>query len=32
MLGILRGNETPSLYDSRGAAARIGQQRPLSQA
>ena len=32
MLNILRGNETPSLYDSRGAAARIGQQRPLSQA
>jgi len=32
MLGILRGNETPSLYDSRGSAARIGQQRPLSQA
>ncbi|MDH4581087.1 flagellar protein FlgN [Pseudomonas sp. BN415] len=32
MLGILRGGETPSLYDSRGAAARIGQQRPLSQA
>lgn len=32
MLGILRGNDTPSLYDSRGSAARIGQQRPLSQA
>jgi flagella synthesis protein FlgN len=32
MLGILRGNETPSLYDSRGSAARILQQRPLSQA
>lgn len=32
MLGILRGNETPSLYDSRGGAARTGQQRPLSQA
>lgn len=32
MLGILRGNETPSLYDSRGGAARIAQQRPLSQA
>jgi len=32
MLGILRGNDTPSLYDRRGAAARIGQQRPLSQA
>ncbi|MDM8347701.1 flagellar export chaperone FlgN [Pseudomonas sp. sp1636] len=32
MLGILRGGETPSLYDSRGSTARIGQQRPLSQA
>lgn len=32
MLGILRGGETPSLYDSRGSAARIAQQRPLSQA
>jgi flagella synthesis protein FlgN len=32
MLGILRGNDTPSLYDSRGSAARILQQRPLSQA
>jgi flagella synthesis protein FlgN len=33
MLGILRGNsDTPGLYDSRGGAARIGQQRPLSQA
>lgn len=32
MLNILRGNETPSLYDSRGGAARIAQQRPLSQA
>ncbi len=32
MIGILRGNDTPSLYDSRGAAARIAQQRPLSQA
>lgn len=32
MLGILRGAETPSLYDSRGGTARIGQQRPLSQA
>lgn len=32
LLGILRGGETPSLYDSRGSAARIGQQRPLSQA
>lgn len=32
MLNILRGNDTPSLYDSRGSTARIGQQRPLSQA
>lgn len=32
VLGILRGAETPSLYDSRGSAARIAQQRPLSQA
>lgn len=32
ILGILRGGETPSLYDSRGSTARIGQQRPLSQA
>ncbi|MBS7663092.1 flagellar export chaperone FlgN [Pseudomonas lalucatii] len=32
MLGILRGGETPNVYDSRGSAARIGQQRPLSQA
>jgi len=32
VLGILRGGETPGLYDSRGSAARIGQQRPLSQA
>jgi flagella synthesis protein FlgN len=32
VLGILRGGETPSLYDSRGGAARIAQQRPLSQA
>ena len=32
MLGILRGGDTPSLSDSRGATARIGQQRPLSQA
>ena len=32
ILGILRGNETPSLYDSRGSAARIAQQRPLSHA
>lgn len=33
MLGILRGSsDTPNLYDSRGGAARIGQQRPLSQA
>lgn len=32
LLGILRGNETPGLYDSRGSAARIAQHRPLSQA
>lgn len=32
VLGILRGAETPSLYDSRGGATRIAQQRPLSQA
>jgi len=32
ILGILRGNDTPNLYDSRGSAARIGLQRPLSQA
>ena len=32
VLGILRGAETPGLYDSRGSAARIAQQRPLSQA
>lgn len=32
VLGILRGGETPSLYDSRGSTARIAQQRPLSQA
>ncbi len=32
VLGILRGGETPNLYDSRGGAARIAQQRPLSQA
>lgn len=32
LLGILRGSETPSLYDSSGSTARIGQQRPLSQA
>jgi flagella synthesis protein FlgN len=31
-IGILRGSDTPSLYDSRGSTARIGQQRPLSQA
>jgi flagella synthesis protein FlgN len=31
-IGILRGGDTPSLYDSRGSTARIGQQRPLSQA
>jgi flagellar biosynthesis protein FlgN len=32
MLGILRGAETPSLYDSHGGTAKIGQQRPLSRA
>lgn len=34
VMGILRGgdNDTPGLYDSRGSAAKIGQQRPLSQA
>lgn len=32
MLGILRGNETPSLYDSSGGTAKIGNKRPLSQA
>ncbi|MHA6494583.1 flagella synthesis protein FlgN [Pseudomonas borbori] len=32
MLGILRGGDTPNLYDSRGSTARIGQHRPLSQA
>lgn len=32
VLGILRGGETPGLYDSRGGAAKIAQQRPLSQA
>lgn len=32
ILGILRGGETPNLYDSRGSTARIGQHRPLSQA
>jgi flagella synthesis protein FlgN len=32
VLGILRGGETPGLYDSRGSAARIAQQRPLSEA
>jgi flagellar biosynthesis protein FlgN len=32
VLGILRGSESPSLYDSRGSTARIGQQRPLSRA
>ncbi|MGG2396269.1 flagella synthesis protein FlgN [Pseudomonas sp. SH1-B] len=32
VLGILRGGETPGLYDSRGSAAKIAQQRPLSQA
>ncbi|SHL70680.1 flagella synthesis protein FlgN [Pseudomonas punonensis] len=32
MLEILRGNETPSLYDSSGGTAKIGSKRPLSQA
>ena len=32
VLSILRGTETPNLYDSRGSTARIAQQRPLSQA
>ena len=32
LLGLLRGNDTPSLYDSRGTTARIAQHRPLSQA
>lgn len=33
MLGILRGQgDAPSLYDSRGATARVSHQRPLSQA
>lgn len=32
MLGILRGNDTPNLYDSSGSASRGTQQRPLSQA
>lgn len=32
VLNILRGAETPNLYDSRGSTARIAQQRPLSQA
>ncbi|EXF45435.1 FlgN family protein [Pseudomonas sp. BAY1663] len=33
MLGILQGkNETPSLYDNRGGAAKVTKQRPLSQA
>lgn len=32
ILGILRDGETPGLYDSRGGAARVAQQRPLSQA
>lgn len=31
-LGILRGSDTPSLYDSRGSTARIGYQRPRSEA
>lgn len=32
MLGILRGSETPSLYDSTGGTTKIGNKRPLSQA
>ena len=32
LLGILRGGEPTSLYDSRGSKARIQQHRPLSQA
>lgn len=32
VLRILRGNDTPNLYDSRGSTARISHQRPLSQA
>lgn len=32
MLGILRGNETPSLYDSSGGTAKVDSKRPLSQA
>ena len=32
VLGILRGGETPGLYDSRGSTVKISQQRPLSQA
>jgi flagella synthesis protein FlgN len=32
MVKILRGSDTPTLYDSRGTAAKIGHQRPISQA
>ena len=32
VLGILRGGDTPTLYDSRGGTARTTLQRPLSQA
>lgn len=32
LLGLLRGHEMPSLYDSRGATARIASHRPLSEA
>lgn len=32
MIKILRGSDTPTLYDSKGSTARIGQHRPLSQA
>lgn len=32
MVRLLRGNDAPALYDSKGSTARIGHQRPLSQA
>lgn len=32
MVRLLRGSDTPALYDSKGGTARIGHQRPLSQA
>lgn len=31
-LNVLRGQETPSLYDSRGGASKVTRNRPLSQA